>query len=198
MKRIVLITLALALFAPSAALAKEKGKSGGSGGNGGGNNNNNTRDLVLKKGTMELGGSATLDVASYDGSTAWGLYLNPQVGYFVKKGFELFGGVNLNYVKIEDIDAATGYGLNAGARYFIDMKPNWAYVGGAVGFAPESDLALASSYNVDALGGILMPLSKNVALDLGATLGILKYDGMDKSYIQFSGGYLGIHGFFRQ
>jgi hypothetical protein len=188
MNRVVLLTLALGLLAPTTALAK-KGKKG--------NNGNNTRELQLKKGTMELGGSATLDVTAYDGSTAWGLNLNPQAGYFVKKGLEVLGGVNLNYVKVEDIDGASGYGLGAGVRYFIDMKPNWAYVGGAVGFYPESDLALASSYNVDALGGILLPLSQNVALDLGASLGILKIDGLDKSYINFSGGYLGIHGFFK-
>jgi hypothetical protein len=186
MKRIVLATLALALLVPGPALAK-KGKK----------NNNSGRELQLKKGTMELGGSATLDVTSYDGSNAWGLYLNPSAGYFVKKGVEIFGTVNLNYVKVEDVDGASGYGVGAGARYFIDMKPNWAYIGGQAGFAPESDLNPASGFNVDALGGILLPLSQNVALDVGATLGILKYDGMDKSFINFQGGYLGIHGFFK-
>ena len=194
MKRIILLTLSLALLAPATAMAKEKKKGNNNSGN---NSGGNTRDLVLKKGTMELGGSATLDVTAYDGSTNWGLNLNPQAGYFVKKGFEIFGGVNLNYVKYDGMDAATGYGLNAGARYFIDMKPNWAYVGGQAAFFPETDLMVASAYGVDALGGILIPLSKNVGLDLGATLGILKYDGMDKSYIDFNGGYLGIHGFFR-
>jgi hypothetical protein len=194
MKRIVLLTLTLALLAPATAMAKEKKKGNNNSGN---NSGGNTRDLVLKKGTMELGGSATLDFTSYDGSNAWGLYLNPQAGYFVKKGFEIFGGVGLNYIKIEDIDAVTGYGVNAGARYFIDMKPNWAYIGGMGAFYPETDLNAASGYSLDALGGILIPLSKNVGLDLGASLGVLKYDGMDKSYINFSGGYLGIHGFFR-
>ncbi len=188
MKRIVLIALTLALLAPSAALAK-KGNNN--------NNNNNTRDLVLKKGTMELGGSATIDFSSYDGFKTYGLLLNPQAGYFVKKGIEIFGGVNLDYIKVEDIDAATGYGINAGARYFIDMKPNWAYVGGQAAFYPETDFNAASGFGVDALGGILLPLSQNVALDLGATLGIVKYDGLDKSFINFSGGYLGIHGFFK-
>ncbi len=194
MKRFVLLAITMALLAPNALAKKGKNK--------GNNNNNNSsnnsgRLISLKKGTMELGGSATLDFTSYDGSNAWGLYVNPSAGYFVKKGFEVFGTINLNYVKVENVDGATGYGVGAGARYFIDMKPNWAYIGGQAGFTPESDLVLASGYNVDALGGILLPLSKNVALDLGATLGILKYDGMDKSYINFSGGYLGIHGFFR-
>ncbi len=47
------------------------------------------------------------------------------------------------------------------------------------------------------MGGVLLPLSKNVALDLGATLGMLKYDGADKSNIHFSGGYLGVQCFFK-
>ncbi len=193
MHRTLLVVLSLALLAPSAAFAK-KGNKGNNNNNGG---NNNTRDLVLKKGTMELGGTATIDFSSYDGFKTYGLMLNPQVGYFVKKGVEVFGGVNLDYIKVEDIDAATGYGVNAGARYFIDMKPNWAYVGGQAAFYPETDFNAASGFGVDALGGILLPLSQNVALDLGATLGIVKYDGLDKSFINFSGGYLGIHGFFR-
>jgi hypothetical protein len=190
MKRIVMLTIALGLLAPTTALAK-KGKKNNNGGN------NSGRELQLKKGTMELGGSATLDFASYDGSSAWGINLQPSAGYFIKKGVEVFGTVNLDYQKVENVDGATGYGIGAGARYFIDMKPNWAYVGGQAGFAPESDLNLAQSFNVDALGGILLPLSQNVALDLGATLGILKVDGLDKSFISFQGGYLGIHGFFK-
>ena len=197
MKRLVLMALALALLAPSAALAKKKG---GSGGNNSGNNNSGnsgTRDLILKKGWMELGGSATLDLTSYDGNATWGLNLNPQVGYFVKKGFEVFGGVDVDYIKVKDVDGATGYGVNAGARVFIDMKPNWAYFGGQGAYYPETDINATSAFGVDALGGILLPLSKNVALDLGASLGILRYDGVDISTINFSGGYLGVSGFFK-
>ena len=33
--------------------------------------------------------------------------------------------------------------------------------------------------------------------DLGASLGMLKYDGADKSLIRFSGGYLGVQCFFK-
>ena len=151
MKRFVLLAITLALVLPGTALAKKK--------------NNDGRYINLKKGTMQLGGSATLNVESYDGDANWSLEINPQAGYFVKKGFEIFGGVGLNYVKLKDIDAITGYSINGGARYFIDMNPMWAYLGGQGAFYPETDLMEASAFGLDALGGVLLPLSKNVALD---------------------------------
>jgi hypothetical protein len=198
MKRLVLITLALSLLAPTALAKSKSGGGDNSGGNknnssnnSGGGNDGGGRDLKLKKGWMELGGSATLDITSYDGNNSWQLNLQPQAGYFIKKGLEVIGGLGVGIT-----EGSTSWNVNGGLRYFIDMNPMWAYVGGRGLYYPESDL-MVSAFGADALGGVLLPLSQNVALDLGASLGMQKYDGADKSVINFSGGYLGVSGFFK-
>ncbi|MFH1463764.1 MAG: hypothetical protein ABIO70_05185 [Pseudomonadota bacterium] len=181
MKRILPVLAALALMIPSAALAKKKGGGNKQGGEG--------RELVFKKGTMELGGSATLDFYSWDGASSWDITIAPAGGYFVQKRLEIVGQVYLQ--KIKDVDDL-GWGIDGGARYYFDMKPNWAYIGALAGFANGGTL---EGFGV---GGIIIPLSKNVGLDLGGQIGIEKYKDVDAMGVWVSAGYLGVHGYFRQ
>ena len=112
MNRTVLIAVALALVLPSTALAK---KGGG----------NSERLIKVSKGTKQLGGTATLDITSLSGNTSWVLNINPSGGYFVSKGVEVLGGVNLDLT-----DGSSSWSVEGGLRYFFDMNPMWAYAGG--------------------------------------------------------------------
>ena len=184
MPRALVFATALALLVPGSALAKKKDK-GGDGGDG--------RDLNFKKGTMQLGGSATFDLSSYDGSTSWWLNVNPSAGYFVTKKLEVFGALSFGLT-----DGATTWGIDGGGRYFFDMKPMWAYLGGQGGYGSFSVSGVkANGFDVDGIGGVIIPLGKNVGLDLGASLGMVKYEGSDKGTFVMSAGYLGVEGFFR-
>ncbi len=179
MNRTVLIAVALALVLPSTALAK---KGGG----------NSERLIKVSKGTKQLGGTATLDITSLSGNTSWVLNINPSGGYFVSKGVEVLGGVNLDLT-----DGSSSWGVEGGLRYFFDMNPMWAYAGGEGGYG-STDLA-GTSYTtaeVAGHGGVLIPLAKNVGLDLGGQVGMVFPESGD-SWLTLSAGYLGVQAFFK-
>jgi hypothetical protein len=181
MKRILPLFAVIALLMPTTALAKKKK-------DGGGHNRGEGRELAFKKGTMELGGSATLHFSTQGGASSWDVNISPAGGYFVQKRLELVGLVHLD--KVKDVDDL-GWGIDGGLRYWFDMKPNWFYVGALAGYASGNTL---EGYGI---GGIVIPLSKNVGLDLGAQIGVRKYQDVDDMAFDLYAGYLGVHGFFR-
>lgn len=178
MTRALFLVLTLALLSPSTAWAKKGNKGGDKGGDG--------RELTFKKGTMELGGYATFDLYAYGGDTTWMIDLAPTAGYFLTKKMELVGQLAVGFNGDD-----THWGLDGGVRYYFDMKPNWAYLGAMGGYASTKALEVFGQ------GGLLIPLSKNVGLDVGAQLGIEKYADVDEVGVALSAGYLGVHGFFR-
>ncbi len=188
MKRLVLLAVTLSFLLPGTALAKKKKKSNDNNSN----KNNQSRDIVVKKGWMQLGGSATLDIDSYDGNTSWWLHVSPTAGYFVKKKFEIIGELNLGLT-----EGANVWTIMGGARYFFDMDPMWAYAGALAGYG---DYAYNVSTNDGQLalqgqGGVLLPLGKNVALDLGGK--VYLYPGENYNYLTLGLGYLGVQCFFK-
>ena len=182
MKRFVLLALTLALVLPGTAMAKKKNK----------NNNNDGRDITVKKGTMQLGGTATLDIESADGDSSWQVIVAPTAGYFLKKKFEIVGelGLGMN-------DDATTWTIMGGVRYFFDMNPMWAYAGALAGYGDyEYNVSTADGQlAVQGQAGLLYPLGKNVALDLGGKLYL--YPGENYNYLTLSLGYIGVQCFFK-
>ncbi|MFT4622548.1 MAG: hypothetical protein ACI8PZ_001204 [Myxococcota bacterium] len=178
---VALVTSAL-LATP--ALAKKGKKGGGSGG----------RDLAMDAGTIQLGGSATVDILSSGGSTDVVLNLAPTGGYFVVDNVELFGGIALGLGTI-----GTAWGFEVGGKYFVDIKPNWIYFGAGLGYGVQTiDAGIvtvsANVLNIAPQGGVLIPLGKNVGLDLGTRVNIGLSGG--STFITVPIGMLGVQAFF--
>jgi opacity protein-like surface antigen len=189
-----LLTLALlGLLVPGVANAKKK--------------KHDPDRLVPEKGLMQLGGTGTVDISMYDGESSFGLNLNPSGGYFVTRKVEIFGNLNFSTTK-----GASSWALGPGVRYFIPMRPMWAYVGASVGYGSntvtttdpvsgdETDYSY-KSFNLTPGGGILYPVAKNIAIDLGGRINYTKPtgEGMDdvKGTTTISLGYLGVQAFFK-
>ena len=181
-----LLALAAATLLATPAFAKKgkkdkKGKSSG-------------RELSMSAGTMQLGGSATLDVLSAGGNTSVGVNLNPTAGYFVADSVEIFGGLGLNM-----FGGVTTWGVEFGGKYFIDVKPNWIYVGLGAGYGSTAVNVLGNTGNVSAFavapqGGLLVPLGKNVGLDVGTKINVAMAGG--STVISVPLGFLGVQAFF--
>jgi hypothetical protein len=189
MYRNLAIVALVGLLLPSAALAKKQAPESDRG--------NQERELKFHKGTMQLGGTATLDIQSANSDTNFFINLDPTFGYFVTKKVEVFGTVGIVLV-----DGDVSWNLGAGGKYYFDMKPMWAYLGaqgsyGSVSVSSGTATSSLDSYTLYGLGGILYPLGKNVALDAGARVGIIKFTDFDTSTIDLQLGYLGVQAFFR-
>lgn len=162
--------------------------------------------LSLEKGTMQLGGSATLDVDMYDGESTMMLNINPTGGYFVANRVELYGSLGFN-----TMEGSSSWSIGPGLKYFIPMRPMFAYVGGELGYGSSSYSSVDAtgedveysykSWQVQAGGGILIPVGKNMAVDLGGRLGMSKPtgEGMEeaKGTTHIKLGYVGFQAFFK-
>ncbi len=157
------------------------------------------RDLKMNQGTAEAGGSITLDINSGGGSTQVGANISPMIGYFVADKFEVIGGLGLDL-----IGGSTTWSVQAGGRIFIDMGDPWAYLGLMGGYGQTSFNASAGGVSVSGSSGaglltipagVMVPLAKNVGLDLGARVNMSFAGG--GTFINIPIGYLGVTGFFK-
>ncbi|MBN1334805.1 MAG: hypothetical protein JXB39_02480 [Deltaproteobacteria bacterium] len=148
------------------------------------------RLLSMEKGTWQLGGSATIDFSKVgDASDLW-LNLSPDVGYFVANRWEILGQADILYNE----DAA--WGIGAGIRYHFDMRPSWIYLGALGTYSDDRVYALGAPLGIQLQGGLLYPLARNVALDVGLRANAWLPEEGDTF---FSGGlgYLGVQGYWR-
>lgn len=179
MKKAVLIALALLVMAPAA----------------------NAGELVLTKGTMVAGGSATFDIDMQmpdggDSMTGYFLNLAPEFGYFIIDNLELFAnlGFGMGFGDLYNDDMAFGFGV--GAKYFIPMGGVIGYAGLGVGmdmYMPEEgDTMKYLPINVPL--GVLFPFHPRVALDVGTRITYtMALDDGGTSSLEVPIGYLGMH-----
>lgn len=156
--------------------------------------------LELGKNTYQLGGSATANVAVQDGQSNIYLLISPEFGYFPANNVEIRFGANF----LVDETAETGFGITAGADYFL--KGRWArpYIGAQVGVGnrqldetPANFVPGAEVVSVGGRAGLVMPLSKTVGFDIGARVNYNQplTDGAS-SWISIPLGYTGVRAFF--
>ena len=180
MARVLTVILTTTLMASPALAKKGKGKKGGG------------RDLTMEAGTVQLGGNGTIDIFAAGGSTSVGVNLSPSAGYFVADSLEIFGGVDLGVA-----GGLSSWGLEAGGKYFIDVKPNWIYAGLGLGYGAVTVPGVNASVNAFTLspqGGLLLPLGKNVGLDVGTRIDIAMSGGSTSIAVPL--GFLGVQAFF--
>jgi len=191
MTRFLLAAFVLTLFGTADAFAKgkKKGKGGNKKGKSGGGS---TADLSMAKGTMQLGGVVGGWLAKpMEGDGDFTFVIQPEVGYFVSKQFELFGEVGLS------INDGLGYDLGGGGRYFFPMGgSNWAYAGAGAGYGGSNVEATVSTSaaKIFAQGGVIVALAKNVGLDIGIDVDIQMGEW---KYVNLGFGYLGVQAYFK-
>jgi len=144
--------------------------------------------LEIGTGTVELGGTATANLAIGNGNTSSWIQVAPSAGYFIADAVELLGGVNLTIA-----EGTSGAGFNLGARW-VGQGSVRPYAGGTFGWGQTQylDLFAVDSTAVTAMGGGLVPLGPKVAVDVGARMVFLP----DFDAVQIPIGYLGVSGFF--
>lgn len=180
---ILVLIAVMAGVADAEAAPKKKGKKG----------KKKAKPLTMEQGTMQLGGQGTVDITSGGGITNVGVTVAPQFGYFVADQVELLVDVGVSHV-----GGGTSWQVGAGGRYLIPLDNSmWLYAGATVGYGQFSFGGVgADALVVTGLPGLLYPLSKNVALDLGARVQYLNASGT--SMIVVPVGYLGVQAFFKK
>jgi len=139
--------------------------------------------LDIHAGTMELGGSGTVELLASNGDTFVAVLLAPSFGYFITDNVELRAGVG-----IAAASGVSSVGVDLGAQYLFPGDSLRPYAGGHFGLGDNSDPV------VGAQGGLLVPLSSAIALDLGARLDLILGQGMTAVHLPV--GALGVRGFF--
>ena len=183
MKKAILVALAMLVLIPTA----------------------NAGEMKLDKGTMQVGGSITLDIDVVkpdegDSVTGAQLGVNPTFGYFLINNLELLVSANFG-TGFGDLyeHSAKDLGFGAGIKYFHRFGRVFGYAGAMIGMGfaipEEGDTTKALAIGIPV--GILWPLNMRVALDFGTTIGINKSleDG-GGTVINIPIGYLGVQAFF--
>lgn len=151
--------------------------------------------IEMKRGTMELGGRATANIVLQDGVSDIFLDLSPSFGYFVARDVELFAGISM-FVDEGDV----GVGFFGGVDYLIPAHSVRPYIGGSVGYGNtlfgigNAAFVPGDVVTLSGRAGLLLPLNKHVAVDLGARVNLNVADGTTIVHIPL--GYLGIRAFF--
>ncbi|MBW6513957.1 MAG: outer membrane beta-barrel protein [Candidatus Syntrophosphaera sp.] len=129
-----------------------------------------TAAFAFPKGTINPGGTISYTSYKYnsDADASTLLTINPQVGYLIIDNLAL----DLNLAYQMDNDDWSAFGIGAGARYFFGN----IYAGAGIMYQSESDEYFGEDFSVSATflnvkAGYLLPIARNVFLDLGA-----KYD----------------------
>ena len=153
------------------------------------------RDLKMNEGTMQAGGSITLDIASAGGASAVGFNVYPNIGYFVADRIELLAGLDLGLGQ-----GYTAWGFDLGGRVMIDMGDPWGYVGVTGGYGSVSAGGGGVSVSVGGAAvtpmlGVILPVAKNVGVDLGTRVNIGIAGGTTNINVPI--GFLGIDAYFK-
>jgi hypothetical protein len=187
MRKLIIIIALFALISTPAAFAQDS-------------------SLLLTSGTMQAGGSITLNTTSYlydDADTEFGGFLSvaPSFGFFVAKGLELQLGANFGVGFGDNSPDWIPIGFSFGVRYIFHFVPYIKpYVGGRLGMTfllpDEGDKQM--SFNLFVPLGILIQLNRHVALNVGINNQFnidLKNDEAP-TVVSSPMGYMGVEAFF--
>ncbi|MDD2507361.1 MAG: hypothetical protein PHQ78_08650 [Candidatus Cloacimonetes bacterium] len=164
-----------------------------------------TSAFAFEKGTMNLGGTASLSMAksNSDDETLTTIIMRPQFGYFVADNV-CVDGIFIYESQSYDDESTSAIGVGLGGRYFY----NNFYGGMDLQFQSMSmeddalgDFSVSANYLQPKIG-VLVPLNPNVFLDFGASyqFGFGDYGG-DRSGTNESTRFnfnVGLHYFFKR
>jgi hypothetical protein len=149
------------------------------------------KTLEIGQGKFELGGHATVDIYFASPGDGVSATIAPFVGGFITDNVELIGGLDL--FVLEDSTAVSFF---AGAEYFFPSEYIRPYAGGTLGFGSYELIGVIGSdvFTISGRGGIVLPLNRNVGIDLGGRLDVFINNGEPGLHIPI--GYLGVRAFF--
>lgn len=163
-----------------------------------------TSAFAFEKGTMNLGGTASLSMskADSDDETTTAISLRPQFGYFVADNVCIDGIIIFESESYDD-DSISAFGIGVGGRYFLNRiygGLDFQYQSMTMDISPI-DMNVTAMYIQPKLG-VLLPLSSSVFADLGMRyqMGLGDYGGdgsgaNESSTMAFS---VGLQYFFRR
>ena len=149
------------------------------------------KTLEIGQGTFELGGHATANVYFVDVGDGFSFDIAPQAGAFVTDQIEIVGTLDLFWVN-GDLDMR----VDLGADYFFDSEYLRPYAGASLGFGtyPYVGVIADEVVSATARGGVLLPLNRNVGVDLGMRLAFLLDDSEVQLHVPL--GFIGVRAFF--
>jgi hypothetical protein len=169
-------------------------------------------EMMLSKGTMQLGGHLALRYEHFDDGNGYvngtNLEISPTFGYFVAPKFELV--FSLAFIKGfgeyyegegEIPDDPMIIGASIGIRYHIPVGSAFFYLGLDVGIEAwvfaEDNVDPYKWFIAAASLGFLVPLNNHVAIDIGVRPQYNRgLDDPTMQYITAPIGYLGVQAFF--
>jgi len=144
-------------------------------------------ELDIHSGSIELGGSATLELLTGDIDTTVGLTIAPTGGYWLSSQLGILASFTLT-VFYGDV----GLALAGGAQYNFTDSGLRPYVGGMAGIGVAGG---DTTFIITPMGGVLLPLSSAVALDLGARMNFIFGSGGFFA-LDIPVGWVGVRAFF--
>jgi len=149
------------------------------------------KTLEISKGKFELGGQATVDLYFASPGDGVSARIAPFLGGFITDNVELIGGIDLFL-----LEGSTAVAFFGGAEYFFESAYIRPYVGGTLGFGSYQLIGVIGEdvVTLAARGGIVLPLNRNVGVDLGGRLDIFLNSGEVGLHIPI--GFLGVRAFF--
>lgn len=153
--------------------------------------------LDLTKGTYQLGGAATANVALVDGDTDVYLLIKPTFGMFVADRTQVYLGVDMLVDEVSGFDI----GVRGGVDYFFPGQWVAPYVGAGVGYGTRQLDDAPVPYTEEGVftallrSGMLLPVSDTVGMEFGAEVDFNV--APDKNWWTIPLGYMGVRAFFR-
>jgi hypothetical protein len=149
------------------------------------------KTLEIGQGTVEIGGYATANLYFVDIGDGFSFDIAPEAGFFVSDQVELVGLLDFFWVN-GNMDLR----LEVGAEYFFPSEYIRPYVGGTVGFGSYPYVGVIGDEvaTLSGVGGVVLPLNRNVGIDLGGRLVVLLDDSEVALHIPI--GMVGVRAFF--
>lgn len=150
------------------------------------------KTLEIAQGTVEVGGHATANLYFVDkNGDGFSFDIAPQAGVFLSDQVELLGLVDVFWV-----NGYVDLRVELGAEYFFASEYVRPYAGALIGFGsyPYIGVIGADVATLSAVGGAVLPLNRNVGIDLGARLVFLLDDAEVHLHVPI--GIIGVRAFF--
>ncbi|MEO0605985.1 MAG: hypothetical protein AAF211_31440 [Myxococcota bacterium] len=158
--------------------------------------------IDLSKGTLQVGGAATANIAFIDENPDVFLIISPSGGIMVADRTLVNFELDLLVDEVEGFDAGVSLGLD----YFFPGQWVAPYVGVGVGYGTRQLDDAPSPYSFPDLSvvsgsgrlGILMPASKTIGIDIGAEVNVNFGFGGDETqtWVTVPMGFAGVRAFF--
>jgi hypothetical protein len=122
--------------------------------------------FAFEKGTKSIGGNVGFSSSRYVSGDDFvkTLSISPMLGYFVMDNLLLEVSPSFRLSWKEGFDTGVGYGLGIGGRYFVKKF----YAGFMFDYNTSGTKGhMGNSKNISLLAGYLMPIVKNIFLNMG-------------------------------